>query len=101
MTTDALRGRLPRRNHWTLIERALASLPVLTMIQAQDVLGLGRDSRMNRPGEPYGNWRWQLKADQLTDDLAVRLRAVTESTGRGNQGPVAGVWSSWTAASSD
>jgi 4-alpha-glucanotransferase len=80
--TDTLRGRLPRRNHWKLIERALASLPVLTMIPAQDVLGLGRESRMNRPGEAYGNWRWRLEPGQLTDELAVRLRALTDSGGR-------------------
>ena len=80
--TDTLRGRLPRRNHWKLIERALASLPVLTMIQAQDVLGLGRESRMNRPGEPYGNWRWRLEPGQLTDELSLRLRALTTAAGR-------------------
>jgi 4-alpha-glucanotransferase len=80
--TDTLRGALPRRSHWKLIERALASRPVLTMIPTQDVLGLGSESRMNRPGEPYGNWRWRLEPGQLTDELALRLRALTQAGGR-------------------
>ena len=80
--TDTLRGSLPRRNHWKLIERALGSRPVLTMIAAQDVLGLGSESRMNRPGEPYGNWGWQLQPGQLTEELAAALRALSGSAGR-------------------
>ena len=81
--TDTLRGRLPRRKHWKLIERALASLPALAMIPAQDVLGLGSESRMNRPGEPFGNWRWRLEAGQLTDDSPCAPRG--DRHGRGNQ----------------
>ena len=80
--TETLRGALPRRNHWKLIERALASRPMLTMIPAQDVLGLGNESRMNRPGEPYGNWRWRLEPGQLTDALATRLRRLSGAAGR-------------------
>jgi 4-alpha-glucanotransferase len=81
--TDTLRGALPRRSHWKLIERALASRPVLTMIPAQDLLGLGSESRMNRPGKPYGNWGWQLEPGQLSDELAARLRRLSDAAGRG------------------
>ena len=52
------------------------------MIQAQDVLGLGSEARMNLPGTGTGNWRWQLDADQLTAAHATRLRALVEDAGR-------------------
>jgi 4-alpha-glucanotransferase len=49
----------------------------LAMVPLQDVLGLGSEARMNNPGHPYGNWRWQFERGALTDDLAARLRAET------------------------
>jgi 4-alpha-glucanotransferase len=52
------------------------------MLQAQDVLGLGSEARMNDPGRPGANWRWQMAPGALTRSLARRLRAVTEETGR-------------------
>jgi 4-alpha-glucanotransferase len=32
----------------------------------QDILGLGSEARMNRPGEIGGNWTWRLEPGQLT-----------------------------------
>ncbi len=80
--TETLRGHFPRRNKRRLLELALSSPAALCMIPAQDVLGLGSESRMNRPGEALGNWGWRLEPDQLTFELAVELRAATEAAGR-------------------
>jgi 4-alpha-glucanotransferase len=52
------------------------------MIQAQDVLGLGSEARMNDPASAGGSWRWQMKRGVLTPALARRLREVTEEAGR-------------------
>jgi 4-alpha-glucanotransferase len=41
------------------------------------VLGLGSEGRMNRPGQVYGNWTWQLERGALTAGLAARLRDAT------------------------
>jgi 4-alpha-glucanotransferase len=43
----------------------------------QDVLGLGSEARMNRPGQVGGNWSWRLGREQLTPEHALRLRAAT------------------------
>ena len=51
-------------------------------MQAQDVLGLGSEARMNLPGTSEGNWLWQLRPGQLTARHAKRLRALTEASGR-------------------
>jgi len=80
--TDTLKGHLPDREPWELIELALSSRPALCMIPAQDVLGLGSKGRMNTPGEPLGNWAWRLEPGQLTNAVAQRLRAATHAAKR-------------------
>ena len=70
-------GLDPSEPHWGLIELAYSSPASLAMIPVQDVLGLGSEARMNRPGEVEGNWSWRLKRDQLTDEHAARLRETT------------------------
>jgi 4-alpha-glucanotransferase len=52
------------------------------MVQAQDVLGLGSEARMNAPGRAAGSWRWQMRPGALTPALARRLRQATEAAGR-------------------
>jgi 4-alpha-glucanotransferase len=52
------------------------------MSQAQDILGLGSEARMNTPGQIGKAWKWKLKPRALTHALAQRLRAATEEAGR-------------------
>ena len=67
-----------KRSPWELIELAYSSRASLAVVPAQDVLGLGSEARMNRPGTAIGNWRWRLDPGQLTPALALRLRELTE-----------------------
>ena len=46
---------------WTLIRALQASVAGTVMAPVQDVLGLGSEARMNRPGTTSGNWRWRLR----------------------------------------
>ena len=78
----ASHGIAERQQWWALIRLAYASPARVAMIQAQDALGLGSESRMNNPARPSGNWRWRLKPRALTPALARRLREVTEEAGR-------------------
>jgi 4-alpha-glucanotransferase len=71
-----------REPWWSLISLALSSPARLCMLQAQDVLGLGSEARMNMPGRAGGQWRWQLAPGQLTAAHARRLRGVTAASGR-------------------
>ena len=80
--TDTLAGHSGADDVWPLIERALSSRCDLAIVPVQDILGLGSDARMNRPGEIEGNWEWRLDPGQLTDAHARRLRAVAEASGR-------------------
>ena len=54
---------------WALIRLAMASTARLAVVPAQDLLGLGSESRMNTPGPDSGNWAWQA------DRRRVRRRA--------------------------
>jgi 4-alpha-glucanotransferase len=66
---------------WSLIRLTFSSPARLAMVQAQDVLGLGGEARMNLPGTKGGSWRWKL--DVLPSrDLAQRLREAAEAAGR-------------------
>jgi 4-alpha-glucanotransferase len=78
----AATGLDPAEPHWSLIHLALESRARIAILPLQDVLGLGSEARMNRPGELAGNWRWRFAAAMLTDELAARLRRLTKAAGR-------------------
>ncbi len=71
-------GLDPAEPHWSIIEAAYSSPAALALVQAQDVLGLGSEARMNYPGRTAGNWSWRLEPGQLTPALARRLRELAE-----------------------
>jgi 4-alpha-glucanotransferase len=68
--------------NFELIHAAFSSRAELAIVQAQDILGLGSEARMNMPGTTGGNWSWRLRRGQLTKSLAARLREATEAAGR-------------------
>jgi 4-alpha-glucanotransferase len=78
----AATGLDPAEPGWGLIELAYGSPAELAIVQAQDVLGLGSEARMNRPGVTEGNWRWRLERGTLTSALARRLGRLAEQHGR-------------------
>ena len=80
--TDTLAGTFGADEAWPLVERTLSSVCALAIVPAQDVLGLGSEARMNRPGTTVGNWSWRLEPGQLTAAHAQRLRAAAEACGR-------------------
>ena len=67
---------------WDLLRAAMASVADTCVVPAQDLLGLGTESRMNFPGRPAGNWSWRLLPGTLDEPLAARLRTLAELYGR-------------------
>ncbi len=61
---------------------AHASVADLCVIPMQDYLGLDNSARINHPSTNGTNWRWRLKGDELTPELAARIRRMTEVYGR-------------------
>jgi 4-alpha-glucanotransferase len=68
--------------HWQMIREVLRSVARLAVIPVQDLLGLGSEARMNRPGIATGNWAWRLEPGTPGLEIAARLRAMLESYGR-------------------
>ncbi|MBI4083078.1 MAG: 4-alpha-glucanotransferase [Candidatus Lambdaproteobacteria bacterium] len=80
----ARRYVVPERGgmHWAFIRLAWSSVANLAIIPAQDLLGLGSEARMNRPGLARGNWSWRLAPRALTRALATRVGRLSVIYGR-------------------
>jgi 4-alpha-glucanotransferase len=66
---------------WALITLTLKSAARTAIVQAQDVLSLGSEARMNAPGRAGGAWRWALERIPPRS-RASRLRELTQAAGR-------------------
>jgi 4-alpha-glucanotransferase len=86
-----------RQNFWTYLKRApgesaeaapalmrlaWSSIAALTIAPLQDLLNLGKGSRMNVPGRPSGNWDWRFTEKMLSLQAFAWLRELTESSNR-------------------
>ncbi len=68
---------------WGTIRTAMSSVSDLCIIQMQDYLNLGGEARMNFPGICDGtNWVWRAKNGAITNELAQKIRKLTELYGR-------------------
>ncbi len=70
--------------HWDFIRAVWASVAHTAIAPAQDILGIGTEGRMNLPASTGGNWRWRFAKGSLTEEIALRLRELTEVYGRAN-----------------
>jgi 4-alpha-glucanotransferase len=65
-----------------LLQLAWSSVAALAIAPLQDVLNLGTDARMNRPGSAEGNWRWRVTPDLLSESAFESLRELTHASSR-------------------
>lgn len=68
--------------HWGMMRALWRSEADLAIVQAQDLLGLGSEARMNVPATVGGNWRWRARSGSFTGELAARVRQEMSLTGR-------------------
>lgn len=64
--------------NWGIIRGAWASTANLSIASLQDLIGLDDNSRMNTPGTMDDNWTWRVKEEDLTDELANKMKNLTE-----------------------
>ncbi len=67
---------------WEMVRMAMTSVAALAVTPMQDILGLGAEARMNRPGNLAGNWTWRLAPHRLDDGLADSLADLARLTNR-------------------
>ncbi|MDA9858810.1 4-alpha-glucanotransferase [Rubripirellula sp.] len=66
----------------TMARLAYTSPAHTAIVQMQDFLGLNRRARMNRPGNPTGNWCWRMRRSDTPSSLARRLEMLASATQR-------------------
>ncbi|PKL61241.1 MAG: 4-alpha-glucanotransferase [Methanomicrobiales archaeon HGW-Methanomicrobiales-2] len=69
--------------HRILMRLAMLSPADTVIIPMQDILGLGEEARMNRPGTGEGNWEWRLRPEQMGEEAMREFAEVTGIYGRG------------------
>lgn len=70
---------------WSFIRAALSSVADTAIVQMQDYLALGKNSRMNTPSTSHGNWQWRMKKNVLTENLTEEIAHITQIYGRGRK----------------
>jgi len=64
--------------HWVLIRGIQASVANTAIQPMQDILGLGNEARMNFPGTSSGNWKWRMRPESVTPEIAARLKKLAD-----------------------
>ena len=67
---------------WDFIRTALGSTASYAIIPIQDLLCKKSESRMNTPSVAEGNWAYRFEDWELNQELAWRLRGITQLYGR-------------------
>ncbi len=68
--------------HWRLMRLGYFSSANTVIYPLQDLLGLGNEAMMNRPGVAEGNWDWRMAPDALTPKLEAQVRETLSAYGR-------------------
>ncbi len=68
--------------NWGLIRTAYFSKADTAIVPIQDILGLGKEARMNTPSTFGKNWTWRISGKVLTKELAAKLKTMSAESGR-------------------
>jgi len=63
---------------WGMVRAVWSSVAVYALAPMQDMLGLGGEARMNFPSRLGGNWEWRMSEDDLSEELADKLRELNQ-----------------------
>lgn len=64
--------------HWQMMKALWSTVADTVIVQAQDLLGLGSESRMNTPSTMGQNWTWRAEEGAFSDELAEKLAHYAE-----------------------
>ncbi len=59
--------------HWGMMRALWGSVADTAIVQAQDLLGLGSEARMNEPSTVGRNWQWRALPGVFTEELAQKI----------------------------
>lgn len=78
MAKRYLKPRLFESINMCFIRNVYASPARLAVIPMQDVIGLGKEGRMNVPSTVGGNWNWRMKQGAASPARAAKLKELAE-----------------------
>jgi 4-alpha-glucanotransferase len=67
---------------WNFIRSAQSSVSNTCIIPMQDYLNLDDSARINTPSTLGNNWKWRMRAEACTDELAQRMYEMAHTYGR-------------------
>lgn len=67
---------------WDMVRLAFSSVAQLAIVPMQDLLSLDSAHRMNIPGQAEANWRYRATYEDLSREVAMRLRRLGEMFNR-------------------
>lgn len=70
--------------NFKIIRALMASVSDIAIFQIQDLLELGNEARINKPGVLGKNWQWRLKKDILDEELSEKIKSLAKLYERGN-----------------
>ena len=68
--------------NWAMIKELMATVCDTAIVQAQDLLGLDENARMNAPSTVGKNWQWMASDGCFTDEIKEKLKELTHTYGR-------------------
>ena len=68
--------------NWAMIKELMATVCDTAIVQAQDLLGLDENARMNAPSTVGRNWQWMASDGCFTDEIKEKLKELTHTYGR-------------------
>lgn len=71
-------GMKDENDNWKFIKLAISSVANIAILQMQDLLNLGKEARINIPSTLGTNWRWRMSKNDLTDELAEKLKELNK-----------------------
>ena len=72
-------GMKSSEDNWEFIKLAMQSVADIAILQAQDILNLGTEARINMPSTLGTNWKWRMRKDSLSEEISNKLRNLTRT----------------------
>jgi 4-alpha-glucanotransferase len=70
------------RLRWSVLCALYRSRAGWVVVPMQDILGTGKEGRMNTPGTARKNWEWRMGRGHVHPSIVTELKSMSRRTGR-------------------
>jgi 4-alpha-glucanotransferase len=65
-------------DNWAFVKCAISSVADTVILQMQDILNSGEEARINIPSTIGTNWKWRIRKENMSDELAKKIKDLNE-----------------------